>query len=265
MDESRSESLESRLAQTEAAAEKAQTAAQALVKAIRRYRAAAQTGNLRDLGRSATAADQAGRLAYQQLTNAIESWGFDAERYLASGDFARELIEAGRQAGLRIDEQDDRLLSYPVLIRVQPGDQSVRIDKARERRLRPSVLVAHLKDLQGKPPRFRSETFLASLFEAYSVLAGPEQAWPPQGRVIPLLHIHRVFTLLPGTRREYALAEFTRDIYLLDRSGATRTRDGWTVSFPASSGTRSASGTLRIVTETGDEKKYYGIAFTRAE
>lgn len=265
MDEERSEGLEAALARTEAAAEEAQKAAQALVKAVRKYHTAAQTGNLRDVARSAAAADQAGRLAHQQLRNAIESWNFDSERYLSSGAFARELIDQGRRAGLRIDEQDDRLLAYPVLIRVQPGDQSVRIDKTRERRLRPSVLVAHLKDLQGKPARFRSETFLASLFDAYSILAGPEKDWPPQGKVIPLRTIYNVFTLMPGGKREYGLAEFTRDIYLLDRGGLTSTRDGRTVTFPVSTATRSSSGILRIVTESGDEKKYYGIAFSRVE
>jgi hypothetical protein len=265
MDEERSEGLEAALARTEAAAAEAQKAAQALVKAVRRYVTATQTGNLRDLGRAATAADQAGRLAHQQLRNAIESWNFKSEDYLASGAFARELIETGHRAGLRIDEQDDRLLSYPVLIRVQPGDQSVRIDKARERRLRPSVLVAHLKDMQGKPARFRSETFLESLFEAFEILAGPREGWPAQGKVIPLRRIYDVFTIKPGEKREYGLAEFTRDVYLLDRSGVTRTRDGWTIGFPASTATRQASQVLRLVTESGDEKKYYGLSFTRPE
>jgi hypothetical protein len=34
------------------------------------------------------------------------------------------------------------------------------------------------------------------------------------------------------------------------------------VSFPASTGARSPGGSLRVVTEGGQEKVYYGIAFT---
>jgi hypothetical protein len=70
---------------------------------------------------------------------------------------------------------------------------------------------------------------------------------------------------MPGQAREYSKQEFARDIYLLDRSGVTRTRRGYVVSFPASTGARSATSTLRIVTEGGQEKVYYGIAFAQAE
>ena len=49
--------------------------------------------------------------------------------------------------------------------------------------------------------------------------------------------------------------------YLLDRGGVTTTRRGLRVSFPASTGARSAGSALRVVTEGGQEKVYYSIAF----
>jgi hypothetical protein len=69
-------------------------------------------------------------------------------------------------------------------------------------------------------------------------------------------------TLRPGDRREYTRQEFGRDVYLLDQSGVTETRRGHVVSFPASTGTRAPSGTVRVITRSGEEKVYYGISFT---
>ena len=68
-------------------------------------------------------------------------------------------------------------------------------------------------------------------------------------------------TLLPGAAREYSRQEFARDIYLLDRGGVTTTRRGYVVSFPASTGAR-AGAAMRVVTESGQEKVYYGLAFS---
>jgi hypothetical protein len=76
--------------------------------------------------------------------------------------------------------------------------------------------------------------------------------------------VYELLTLLPGQAREYSGHEFARDIYLLDRSGLTETRDGFVVSFPASTGTKSAGGRITAITENGQERRYWGIAFTRA-
>jgi hypothetical protein len=42
------------------------------------------------------------------------------------------------------------------------------VDGRWERRIRPAMLVNLLKGLRDRPPRFRPESFLAALFEAYS-------------------------------------------------------------------------------------------------
>jgi hypothetical protein len=144
-----------------------------------------------------------------------------------------------------------------------PAERSVFIDRARERRIRPSVLIEHLRDVQRRPPRFRPEAFLESLFQAYSYLVEKHGPNPLDGgHAEPLLRVYELLTLQPGAAREYSRQEFARDIYLLDRGGLTTTRRGFIVSFPASTGARSAGGSVRVVTETGQEKVYYGIAFS---
>ena len=75
-----------------------------------------------------------------------------------------------------------------------------------------------------------------------------------------LVDVYAVLTVLPGSARDYTKQEFARDLYLLDQSGATSTRDGRTLSLPASALTR-AGGVLTTVARTGQAKVYAGISF----
>jgi len=257
------DSLEAALATTEAAAGRALDAAADLTKTLRRLRTSAQVGNLRDLRAMLAAVQQDATRAADQAAEAAGSWALDDEAYLSSGRFTQELLAAAQSAGLQLFERDDRLYCYPVLVRVAPAERSVFVDKARERRIRPSVLVEHLREIQRKPPRFRPEAFLESLFSAYRFLVlqyGPSALDGSHTEQLSL--IYEMMTLRPGAGRDYSRQEFARDIYLLDRGGVTTTRRGYIVSFPASTGARAAAGSVRVVTESGQEKVYYGIAFS---
>lgn len=254
--------LEQALARTEADADAALKAAAAVTTALKRFRAAAHVGNLRELRPAVASAEQALDALRRQLDEAKGGWDFDEEAYFADGDFARELLETARRENVRIFELDDRLYCYPALIRVLPGDRTVLIDKARERRVRPSVLVDSLKDVQRRPARFRPEAFLEALYLAYSVSAAAHDDGQGHSRVEKLLDLYALFTLLPGQSREYSRQEFARDVYLLDQSGVTETRKGQVARFAASTGTRVAGSTLRVITRDGEEKLYYGVAFS---
>jgi hypothetical protein len=255
-------SLEAALARTEAAAERALNASADLVKALRRLRASAQTGNLRDLRATLATVLEAGERADDEAEAAAESWQLDEDAYFASGRYSEELLAAARAAGLQLFERDERFYCYPVLVRVAPAERSVFVDRARERRIRPSVLVEHLREVQRRPPRFRPEAFLDALFRAYGHLVEKRGPKPlDAGQTVPLVDVYELMTLMPGAAREYSRQEFARDIYLLDRGGVTTTRRGYVVSFPASTGAR-ASTAMRVVTEGGQEKVYYGLAFS---
>jgi hypothetical protein len=155
---------------------------------------------------------------------------------------------------------DNRLYCYPVLIRVLPGDRAVMIDRKRERRLRPSVLVRHLRDLQRRPPRFRPADFLNALYATYGVAVERRDGRKP-GAVVPLGELYELLTLLPGQSREYSKQEFARDVYLLDQSGETTAKDGARLEFHSGAGARVPCGALTVVTRTGAEKTYHGISF----
>ena len=121
-------------------------------------------------------------------------------------------------------EEDERLLCYPSLVRVLPGDAAVEVDRVRDRRLRPSVLVAALAAAQQRAPRFRPEPFLDSLYGAYRLVLAREGK--AAGAVVRLVDVWSVLTLLPGQSRDYTKQEFARDLYLLDQSGEHAASDG---------------------------------------
>ncbi len=250
--------LEAALARTEADAEAASRAAAAVVKEIKRAKTAASHGMIRDLRKSLEAAEQMADALRDSVGTLRTGWSFDERAHLESGAYTAELIEAARERGVRLFEQDERILSYPSVARVLPADAALEIDKKRERRLRPSVVAEHLKALQQRQPRFKAEQFLESLYRAYKLVLAEQKREP--GATVRLLDLYQILTVLPGQSREYAKQEFARDLYLLEQSGVKETRDGLRVGFPAASGTRT-SGTLSTVTKEGELKTYFGIAF----
>jgi hypothetical protein len=256
-------SLENALARSESDAAAGLKTAQAVVLAIRKYASALKVGNLEELQPAVNEIEKAELALRQQIATAKAGWTFEVDSYLNTA-FVKEVLATAEQKGVRIFERDERLYCYPVLVRVLPAEWSVQIDKAKERKLRPSVLVNKLKELQKKPARFRPEVFLEALYSAYQkAVVLSKRDLPPSGAVISLLEIYELFTLLPGQSRDYSKQEFARDIYLLDRSGLIPAKNGSKVSFPASTGTKIPSRTLSVVNEYGEEKRYYAIAFTK--
>ncbi len=256
-------SLEEALSKTQADAVQTLEAVGQAARQLRKLSAAARTGNLRDLRRAFDAADQSLGDLRQQFANAKSGWRFDEEAHLTSGAYARELLDLAKRSGLSLVDRDERLYCYPSIIRVSAPDRAVYIDRRRERKLRPSVLLGRLKDAQRKPPRFRPDPFLAALHTAYTKAVAMQRRWLlDEGPVVPLVDIYELLTLLPGQSREYTRHEFARDIYLLHRSVVATTRNGARVSFPVSRGVKGKN--LTVVNERGEEVLYYGLAFTPA-
>ena len=234
-----------------------------MLQAARKVQKAARDGNLRDLGTAFELMQKTQDVLRQQSSASRGAWVFDEESYLGSRAYIEELIESARASGLDIYERDDRLYSYPVLIRVLAKERAVRIDKQVERRVRPSILISHLKDIQKRPLRFAPEAFLKALFAAWEWLVKEK---PREGHfaTVSLHDVYEMLTLLPGKSKEYSRQEFARDIYLLDRSGHLQLSGGWRASFPASTGTKfGKTKVLSVVKEDGSLKEYYGIAFSR--
>jgi hypothetical protein len=251
--------LESALSATQDGAEAALKAAATVTRELRKAKAAAHGGQVRELRRALSAAESLAGQLCAAVAQVRASCDVDEEAYMASGEYAKELLDAAAERGVAMFEEDERLLCYPSLVRVVAGDSVIEIDRRRERRLRPSVVIDMLAAAQQRPPRFRAEPFLESLATGYELVAARAGTRPDA--VARLTDIWAALTLLPGQGKDYTRPEFARDLYRLDQSGVRQTRGGRTLRWHASSGTRTA-GVLTTVARTGQQQRYWGVSFT---
>ena len=246
--------LEAALAATGEQLAQASRAAALVSRELKRASQAAAAGATRDLRKALAAVEAATR----ELEARDSSFDFDETAYLAGGGYAKELLAQAQEQGVAMFEEDERLLCYPSLVRLVPGDAAIEVDRKRDKRLRPSVVVAALKARQDRPLRVKAEPFLESLLGAYELLA--------VGRADPVVRLDAVWgvlTLLPGQARDYSRPEFARDLYLLDQSGVTTSKAGRALRWHASTGTKGA-GVLTTVARSGQQQRYWGVSFTSA-
>ena len=247
--------LEDALAQTEKDADSAIKTATALLAQAKRIRKLAQVGSVRELAKAIDQAQQLSSATRDAIATTRTGWQFDARAHMESGGFAKEILELAAARGVAAEDQDGQIVCYPSLLRVLPSDEAIEIDKKRSRDIRPSRVVDRLQTAQSRPPKFKPEPFLEALYAAYKVLGG-EQAKKP----LMLRDIYKALTMLPGQSSAYSIPEFTRDIYLLDRSRVDQTKAGSRLSFQASTGAKGPKA-LHTVTSDGGVKTYYGIEF----
>jgi hypothetical protein len=232
--------------------------------AAKRLRKAAQEGVVAGFaGAIAELQDSATKLqaAVGQSTTAPD---IDLATAFASGAFLDELSRAAAAAGVTLVQRDGRISVYPLALRLEARAQAVRIGRKLERRIRPSFLARHLRDLQQRPNRFNARNVLDRLFRAYAVLAAGASDWQPNrpgaGPLVPLADLHDLLTLLPAAAADYPLEEFLLDLLRLDRQPDARTGRGHRFELGGSTGTKGAKR-LSAFDETGAQHDYYAIRF----
>jgi hypothetical protein len=188
---------------------------------------------------------------------------FDAPDYLKQdGEFFKELLQIAAEIGVTLFERDGTVFCFPVLLRADPGDQQLRIDKSKFPAIRPSVVAKHLKSLQQKEAKSKPETFLALLAKAYPYVTATANL--PEGADVKLSAIYGLLTLMPEIKSSYSPLDFTRDLYFLDISGITETKN-LRMSLSASTSTRESKDNLRFVDRDGREKVYSSIRFVKVQ
>jgi hypothetical protein len=253
-------SLEEVLAATERAVEGALKSAAAVTRELKKALTGARNGQVREARKTLAAADDAATDLAEELRALRDGFDPDEQEYLASGGYTKELLAVAAAKGVKIFEEEDRLLCYPSLLRLLPAEAAVEIDKVRERRIRPSVLVDLLAKTQQRPPQFKAEAFLDSLRAGYELVVASEGK--KADGVVRLVDVWAVLTMLPGQRGQYSKQEFARDLYLLDQSGVTHTtRNPRKLRWSASTGTKGA-GVLATASRGGQRQHYWGAFFT---
>lgn len=228
---------------------------------VKSFQRSVGIGDLKAIHKLLSALPDQLELAQQAVGGLRTGWEYseqEEERYFSSGDYTRELLSAARAAGLSLSEQEGFLTCYPSLLKLQPRERGILIDRKLSREIRPSKLVARLLENQKRPSNFKSGPFLESLYGAYKLLCHGQ----PGGEMRKLLDIYDTLTIRPGQKREYPVQEFTRDIYQLDASGVTETSGGQKFRLHAgATGSKNRANLLVIANREGVECTYYGIEF----
>jgi hypothetical protein len=253
-------SFEQAFVDTEKAAEGAVRAVAALSSAVKSLHRAAQHGDLVQIERLRERLASACDTAAREVANASAAWPLSTEvegAYLRE-QFADELERQARADGLHLHRQDEALIATPSVLRILPEERAVRIGRKRIYSLRPSRLIALLKEIQARKPRANSQRFLEALYSAYLLVGGDSAT----GKTVRLAEIYRAFTLLPGLASEYEKDDFSRDLFALDHSGINQTRSGARATLPASTGTKAPRDTFVCAAPDGQLITYYAVKFS---
>lgn len=255
--------FEKGFADTERAATSTAKSAADVVKFARQLERAAKTGSINAVRKAQSDLNAALATLRQEVANATEAWPFrpeEEEKYLKD-HFAAELRNVAESQGLHMYERDERLIAYPSILRVLPSNLAVRIDRKQTSTIRPSYLAGILAANQNKPARFNTNNFLSSVYSAYNKLIRNRTSHSLTGEnigpTVPLSEIYELFTIAPGSGREYSRTDFARDLYRLETEGPKETRSGARVYFH--SGRQS---NISFVGVDGHIITYHGIEFS---
>lgn len=240
--------------------------AAAMLRATKRLRRAAHEGAVSRFADAVTDLQACAAKLHLSVHHAAHPPDIDLAQAFADGSFLAELAAAAAALNVTLVQRDGRVSAYPVVLRLEPRAQGVRIGRKLERRVRPSFLARHLRALQQRPGRFNARTFLDRLFLGYAVLA-PAYAthWQPnrpgEGPLVPLADLHNVLTLLPAAAADWPLEGFLVGLLQLNRHPDARTGRGHRFELAGSTGTKGVKR-LSAFDETGAQHDFYAVRFT---
>lgn len=254
--------FEEALEATERAAHAAGKVTALLAGAVRQLQRAATEGDLQKMRKTSERLATILDSTRQEILNARSAWPLSPEgeeSYLRES-YVEEFLDVTKAEGLPIQRRDEGLVAFPSILQILPSERAVRINRKKVQAVRPSHVVKRLKAIQARKPKASPEQFLEVLHRAYRFFTGSEY-----GKTVALSHIYDALTLLPGSAQNYDQTDFVRDLYLLDRSGAVRTKSGAVCALPASTGTKGAKGKFSFAGPDGEAVTYYGIRFSEAD
>jgi len=256
--------LEEACEETQRRVETALKSVAKLTSGLKAGQKAARVGDLNALHKALAELEGHMQVARTETLSAAQSWGLSEDEevaYFADGGFTAELVSDAGVNGLQVSVEEGTIVCYPSLVKVDASKRCVLIDRKPYRNVRPSSLVAHLKAVQARPPRFKAAQFLESLYIAWDHARHLRAGGRQPGTDVRVGDMYTALTIAPGSSREYSKPEFGRDLYLLEQSGERMTRKGARVHFGRSTGTKSTSGMITVVGEDGRRVDYTSIGF----
>lgn len=239
------------------------TAAQGAARATRASHRASRDGEIARIRRNLEAVAAALPKLTASLEAARERLNEIATALEANPDALKEEV---RQQALaqgwtwQPTDRESTAVVFPVIVTISGGQ--IRLDHKPFRGQRPSAAVTGIERARA---RFREDasttSVLRAVYRATLYAAGQAQRRPSARERSFSAEAAAVYEILSLNNSEYTTADFTRHLYLLDRR-VTNTIDGYQLSLPASTGTRTRTS-FRIYDPDGYERVYYSIRFER--
>ncbi len=255
-------SLEEALKEQEAQVDGLLKSANKYVGALKAWKKACQVGHIGNLQKASTQAEELVGGLPAPTAEAKSAWNFDVRSYLEGEDWRKDIQDiAQAKFGLRILEENDTLISSPVVIRSQPGSNRLALGKVAWPTLQPAIVAAELKRLRDRAANANSQEFLEGLFGVTLRLSkethGKEESRP----FARFKDIYDLFALTPGWKKENPPAAFGQSIYALHRSEIRMTRSGRKFEIEYPTGAVKDRDLFIVIAEDGRPMRYYGITF----
>ena len=132
MDDISNNTLEKALSRSEADALIALKSMHTFLSAMKRYAIDLKVGKVSDFQSAMNEIEKFELVVRQQIATMKAGWTFDVDTYLNSGAFIKEILAVAEQKSVRVYERDERIYSYPNLVRLFSSERAVSIDKKKE-------------------------------------------------------------------------------------------------------------------------------------
>ena len=228
------------------------------VSALKAWKKACKTGHFNDRQKASVQAAQLAPALTEPVSRAASAFGVDVREYLSDDQWRKDVITTASSDpfSLRVAEENDTVVSSPVVVRSQPGRGALQIGRQNWPHLRPKAVAAELKRLRDRTGSANSAEFLESLYAVWNVQKDSLLVF------LKLREIYDMWCLTPGWKRENPTAKFTQDVYALHRAGIDLTRAGKKIDFVTPSANAKNNEIFTVIAEDGRPLRYHGIRFS---
>jgi len=227
------------------------------VSSLKAWKRACVTGHFNDRQKASSLAAQMAPDLAEPVTQAASAWNVDVREYLSGDQWRKDVMTtaASERFGLRVAEENDTLVSSPVIVRAQAGRGVLQINRQNWPHLRPRAVAAELKRLRDRTGSANSAEFLESLFAVWNSQKASKPVY------LKFREIYDMWILTPGWKRENPLAKFAQDVYALNLASIDATRAGKRFEFIRPSANPKLNEIITVIAEDGRPISYLGIRF----
>jgi hypothetical protein len=226
---------------------KAQLAAQQ--RFFKRIDKSLQAGDLRVAARdleSLEASAGAVTAAAGEISRIVDD--FDAVTYLASGDFAAQLVAQCEQRRIDIVGEGNSWEIFPYRVKIESDEESVLVNGKKATGIRPSALATTLEQGRAKllSATFNAAQFAGELAVAYdlAITAGAKGKKPVLDADVYLNTLYKYLTPMRRFRRDYDARAYAFDLARLYSTEDVTIPDGRRIQFGPS---RNNNRAIRIL------------------